>query len=64
MTQTEIQSRKSELSYDVVLLAIGTILVMLRSMRILYVRGLPEILTYGVGFFCFLIYCIKNFQKI
>ncbi len=64
MTQTEIQSRKSELSYDVVLLAIGTILVMLRSMRILYVRGLPEILTYGVGFFCFLIYFIKNFQKI
>ena len=50
--------------FDLILMCIGTVLVMLRSLRILYVRGIPEGIIYGFGFVCFVIYIMANFRKL
>lgn len=49
---------------DIIMLCIGMILVMLRSHRIIYVRGIDEVLIYGLGFFCFVVYLICNYKKL
>lgn len=51
-------------SLDVVALAIGVILVMFRSNRILYVRYISESICYGFSMLCFMYYTIINIKRL
>lgn len=49
---------------DVCLLALGMVLLMCSSLRILYVRNVSELLIYAISFICFVTYVIMNFRKV
>ncbi len=61
------KSAKAENSYkatgDVVCLAIGIILMMFRSQRILYVRFISEVMIYGVALLLIGFYIVKNYRQ-
>lgn len=49
---------------DVSLLALGIVLLMCSSLRILYVRNVSELLIYAMSFICFATYVVMNFRKV
>ncbi|MDE5773918.1 MAG: hypothetical protein K2H86_05625 [Muribaculaceae bacterium] len=64
MSSSSIRDLFKGQKYDVILLAFGVILMMLRSMRILYVRPFPEIFTHSIGICCVTVYIITNYRKL
>lgn len=64
MTMLQYREEKSKPTAPLILMAIATMLLMMRSHRILYVRHIPEELFYGFALFAYGVYFIANYREL